>query len=42
MSEQHRSGFEELAQESKLYPQESLLKIKILTFLQVINSFKIE
>ena len=28
MSEQHRSGFEELAQESKLYPQESLLKIK--------------
>ena len=28
MSEQQRSGFEELAQESKLYPQESLLKIK--------------
>ncbi len=28
MSEQHRSGFEELAQESKLYPQESLLKLK--------------
>ena len=28
MGEQHRSGFEELAQESKLYPQESLLKIK--------------
>jgi len=28
MSEQHRSGFEELAQESKLYPQESLLKVK--------------
>jgi alanine dehydrogenase len=28
MGEKHRSGFEELAQESKLYPQESLLKIK--------------
>jgi len=28
MSEQQRSGFEELAQESKLYPQESLLQIK--------------
>jgi len=28
MSEQNRSGFEELAQESKLYPQESLLKVK--------------
>ena len=28
MAEKHRSGFEELAQESKLYPQESLLKIK--------------
>jgi alanine dehydrogenase len=28
MSEQQRSGFEELAQESKLYPQESLLKVK--------------
>ena len=28
MSEQQRSGFEELAQESKLYPQESLLQVK--------------
>ena len=28
MGEKHRSGFEELAQESKLYPQESLIKIK--------------
>ena len=28
MSEQNLSGFEELAQGSKLYPQESLLKVK--------------
>jgi alanine dehydrogenase len=28
MSEQQLSGFEELAQESKLYPQESLLQVK--------------
>lgn len=28
MSEQHFSGFEELAKESKLYPQESLLKVR--------------
>ena len=28
MSDQYRSGFEELAKGSKLYPQESLMKVK--------------